>query len=59
VVETTREPDQTAAAGAAGRVLVMDDDVHLADVVSRYLVREGYAAETPEAATTDREGARR
>lgn len=36
----------TATTGAAGRVLVVEDDVHLADVVARYLAREGYAVET-------------
>ncbi|MGJ7439690.1 response regulator transcription factor [Aquipuribacter sp. MA13-6] len=45
-METTRQPDLQARAGAAGRVLVVDDDVHLADVVSRYLLREGYGVET-------------
>jgi len=52
VVEARRQPDLGARVGAVGRVLVVDDDVHLADVVSRYLVREGYDVETVGDGTT-------
>lgn len=52
MVETVRTPGETGVAGAAGRVLVVDDDVHLADVVSRYLRREGYVVETVGDGTT-------
>lgn len=45
-MQTARPPDLGSRPGAVGRVLVVEDDVHLADVVSRYLVREGYDVET-------------
>jgi DNA-binding response OmpR family regulator len=46
-MEETPSPACTlAGTGTAGRVLVVEDDVHLADVVARYLAREGYDVET-------------
>src|SRR5215831_4108689 len=49
------QPGQSSRRGGtllAGRVLVIDDDPNLGDVVARYLAREGYAVEV------ERDGAR-
>jgi DNA-binding response OmpR family regulator len=46
IVVRTQGPTLRAVASGATRILVVDDDVTVADVVTRYLEREGYDVET-------------
>src|ERR1700759_452438 len=41
-----RRPDAVADAVVSARILVVDDDMTVADVVTRYLEREGFEVET-------------